>query len=255
VSLAFGDGQACAGGSDPSPLHFTGKMRDVESGLDEFPARYYSSVQGRWLSPDWSATPVAIPYALLDHPQTLNLYDYVGDDPTNHPDADGHVFLAEQSSQGATTQAKGGQPEDAVTVVVEQVKSDNPFGHVAIGINGETPVGLVPDSNSDAGKAATKEAINAAKGTPAPSTVPGHVENLAADRKAKATATIHVTKEQATAMRAAISEMRTHPQQYDPGYRNCTTFVEEVLRAGGINAPPDTTPGGLVTDLKQQYPQ
>lgn len=91
TSLAYGDGQATSGScGDPSPLHFTGKQRDSETGLDEFPARYYSSTQGRWLSPDWSPVPVAIPYADLHDPRTLNLYAYVGDDPTNHPDADGH---------------------------------------------------------------------------------------------------------------------------------------------------------------------
>src|SRR5713101_4937628 len=33
-------GGASCTGSDVSPLHFTGKMRDAETGLDEFPARY-----------------------------------------------------------------------------------------------------------------------------------------------------------------------------------------------------------------------
>jgi RHS repeat-associated protein len=76
-----------------SPLHFTGKMRDTETGLDDFPARYYSSIQGRWYSPDWASAQVPVPYADLHNPQTLNLYAYVGDDPTNHPDADGHFIL------------------------------------------------------------------------------------------------------------------------------------------------------------------
>ena len=31
------------------------------------------------------------PYAVLSNPQTLNLYDYIGSDPTNHADADGHA--------------------------------------------------------------------------------------------------------------------------------------------------------------------
>ncbi len=74
----------------PARCISTGKLRDAETGLDDFPARYYSSVQGRWYSPDWSPVPVAIPYVNLGDPRTLNLYAYVGDDPTNHPDADGH---------------------------------------------------------------------------------------------------------------------------------------------------------------------
>ena len=68
----------------------TGKERDAETGLDYFGARYLSSAQGRWMSPDWSAAPVAVPYADLSDPQTLNLYSYVRNNPLSHADADGH---------------------------------------------------------------------------------------------------------------------------------------------------------------------
>ncbi|MGH9615913.1 MAG: RHS repeat-associated core domain-containing protein, partial [Acidobacteriaceae bacterium] len=87
--LAFGDDQNCTG-SDPSPLHLTGKMRDTETGLDYFGARYYASNAGRWMLPDWSAVPEPVPYADLSNPQTLNLYTYVGNNPINGIDADGH---------------------------------------------------------------------------------------------------------------------------------------------------------------------
>ena len=33
-NLPFGDDQSCVGSLDPSPLHFTGKQRDTETGLD-----------------------------------------------------------------------------------------------------------------------------------------------------------------------------------------------------------------------------
>ncbi len=69
---------------------FTGKERDTESGLDYFGARYYANPMGRWLSPDWSATPQAVPYADLTDPQTLNLYGYVRGNPLNRADIDGH---------------------------------------------------------------------------------------------------------------------------------------------------------------------
>lgn len=55
-------------------LEFTGKERDSETGLDYFGARYFSAAQGRWTTPDWSATPQAVPYADFSDPQTLNLY-------------------------------------------------------------------------------------------------------------------------------------------------------------------------------------
>jgi hypothetical protein len=34
-------------------MKFTGKERDAESGLDYFGARYMSSAQGRFTTPDW----------------------------------------------------------------------------------------------------------------------------------------------------------------------------------------------------------
>jgi RHS repeat-associated protein len=69
---------------------FTGKVRDGETGLDFFGARYLSSAQGRWMIPDWSAKPVPIPYADLSDPQSLNLYEYVHNNPLNKADRDGH---------------------------------------------------------------------------------------------------------------------------------------------------------------------
>ena len=60
---------------------FTGKERDSESGLDNFGARYDSSSIGRFMSPDWSANPEAVPYSQLDNPQSLNLYGYVNNNP------------------------------------------------------------------------------------------------------------------------------------------------------------------------------
>jgi RHS repeat-associated protein len=40
---------------------FTGKERDAESGLDNFGARYYGSSVGRFMTPDWAATPIDVP--------------------------------------------------------------------------------------------------------------------------------------------------------------------------------------------------
>ena len=69
---------------------FTGKERDTESGNDYFGARYYASTMGRWMSPDWAKNVQAIPYADFTHPQTLNLYLYMGNNPLGGADADGH---------------------------------------------------------------------------------------------------------------------------------------------------------------------
>jgi RHS repeat-associated protein len=76
--------------NDSNHYKFTSKERDGESGLDYFGARYYSSGLGRWVSADWSATPVPVPYADFGDPQTLNQYSYVRNAPTVKIDADGH---------------------------------------------------------------------------------------------------------------------------------------------------------------------
>ncbi|HWZ44032.1 MAG TPA: RHS repeat-associated core domain-containing protein, partial [Candidatus Saccharimonadales bacterium] len=76
--------------ADSNHYKFTGKERDSETGLDYFGARYYSNVLGRFITPDWSAVPVAVPYADLTDPQSLNQYSYVRNIPTVNADADGH---------------------------------------------------------------------------------------------------------------------------------------------------------------------
>lgn len=71
---------------------YTGKERDAESGNDYFGARYYASTMGRMMSPDWSAKAEPVPYAKLDDPQTLNLYEYGRNNPLSNVDPDGHDF-------------------------------------------------------------------------------------------------------------------------------------------------------------------
>jgi len=81
---------------------FTGKERDAESGLDYFGARYYASNMGRWMSPDWSAKPWAVPYADLTNPQTLNLYGYMQNNPLGGVDQDGHCDWCQKLWNGVT---------------------------------------------------------------------------------------------------------------------------------------------------------
>ena len=54
TSLPWGDNLQCTG-TEESPLHFTGKERDTESGLDNFEARYMFPASGASLRPtSWS---------------------------------------------------------------------------------------------------------------------------------------------------------------------------------------------------------
>lgn len=88
------------GGIDATAMRykFTGKERDAESGLDYFGARYYGSSTGRFMSPDWSEEPEAIPYASLANPQSLNLYSYVKNNPLRQADPDGHCCVEEEEA-------------------------------------------------------------------------------------------------------------------------------------------------------------
>jgi len=47
---------------------------------------------GRFMSPDWSSSPDAVPYAQLGNPQSLNLYAYVGNNPLRRADPNGHFW-------------------------------------------------------------------------------------------------------------------------------------------------------------------
>ena len=98
-SLPFGDSFNCSGpGPDATELHFTGKERDTESGLDYFGARYYASNMGRFMSPDYSDGPDPVPFGDLANPQSLDLYSYVGNNPVDGVDDDGHLSCFGQSS-------------------------------------------------------------------------------------------------------------------------------------------------------------
>ncbi len=85
----------------PQNYKFTSKERDTESNLDNFGARYYASMTGRFMTPDWDLKPIAVPYAKFGDPQTLNLYAYVENSPLNRIDADGHD--GQDNSSGASS--------------------------------------------------------------------------------------------------------------------------------------------------------
>ena len=86
----------CSGSGVSQNYKFNGKERDAESCaagscLDNFGARYDASALGRFMTPDWDAKPVTIPYAKFGDPQSLNLYSYVSNEPVNRADLNGHV--------------------------------------------------------------------------------------------------------------------------------------------------------------------
>jgi RHS repeat-associated protein len=74
--------------SGSTDLNFTSMAQDVvatNAGIYDFPARKYSPVQGRWLSPD--AGQLNLKYLL--NPQKWNKYSYTINDPLKHFDPNG----------------------------------------------------------------------------------------------------------------------------------------------------------------------
>jgi RHS repeat-associated protein len=86
---SFGDALICSpitsNAADATEIHFTGKERDNELGLDYFGARYYASSMGRFMSPDPSGLYFANPF----NPQSLNLYNYGLNNPLINTDPTG----------------------------------------------------------------------------------------------------------------------------------------------------------------------
>ncbi|MCA2970042.1 MAG: hypothetical protein INH43_16120 [Acidobacteriaceae bacterium] len=102
------NGQGPKYGNFENVKRFTGKERDAETGLDYFGARYMSSAQGRFTSPD---------EPLFDQhqgdPQSWNLYSYVRNNPLQFIDPSGRACVnldnGTQGDDGKGTACAGAQ--------------------------------------------------------------------------------------------------------------------------------------------------
>ncbi|MEK6300230.1 MAG: RHS repeat-associated core domain-containing protein [Acidobacteriota bacterium] len=142
------------GGIDGVRQKFTQKERDNESGLDYFLARYYSSAQGRFTSPDefvggpdelfdFSGAASSNPtfYADLTDPQSLNKYQYCYNNPLLYIDPDGHQGIKkwiQDTLRGAaaTFNADNGLPAPSG----DQTTTGRTIGHLAAITQGVTEV-------------------------------------------------------------------------------------------------------------------
>ena len=84
--------------------------------MDDFGARYFNSLTGRFQSPDWANKAEPVPYAKLDNPQTLNLYVYVANSPESSADLDGH-----RRSELADIARRGGRGGDMIPISLHSV--------------------------------------------------------------------------------------------------------------------------------------
>jgi len=114
-SLPFGDmpqtvsdPNAISGANDATPLHFTGKERDTESGNDYFGARYYASSMGRFMSPD----PSGLYFANPTNPQSLNLYAYAYNNPLINIDPSGMECVWDNGSYDSADDRDTGEGDN-----------------------------------------------------------------------------------------------------------------------------------------------
>jgi RHS repeat-associated protein len=87
IPAGYAGRSAPFGNTDYVNPKFTGQMRDQETGLDFFNARYFGPALGRFTSPD-----PANAGADLTNPQSWNGYSYVRNNPLNSADPSGLVM-------------------------------------------------------------------------------------------------------------------------------------------------------------------
>ncbi len=98
-TLPFGTGATCAAGDTEC---FTSYERSKAVGLDYAENRSYHFSHGRFIQPD----PIGMMAVRLGDPQSLNLYAYAGNDPTNRADPTG----LDEEEGGEFEGGMGGDP-------------------------------------------------------------------------------------------------------------------------------------------------
>ncbi|HEX9222603.1 MAG TPA: RHS repeat-associated core domain-containing protein [Candidatus Acidoferrales bacterium] len=207
--------------SSGNTYKFTSKERDSESGLDDFGARYYSSALGRFVSSDWSAIPVPVPYAKFLDPQTLNLYTYVRNLPTTSTDLDGHMLVGFTESGapfGPGTPPNSGMEFGSGSGGSEE-KSDP-----LLALSALLALGTPADP-----EVALQEAQQQPQQQSQPTSGEGSQPNL--DRRAAIAA-------------AAQAHDGDTSMPYTPGHPTCNLFLQKVVAESGAPKPEVTKADG-----------
>ncbi len=171
------------------------------------------------------------------------------------------------TTNGTNTTSASYEQNTTLNVGWYQNTALNPFGHIALGIGNNTPVGLNPRSDTNylfhvltdfAGScAANGNCYSAPLDALSRATVPG-----ATLPQVGATATqnvpISITGMQATLIQNAINQSTQSPPPYSvfgpaPAC-DCGTWAQGAMAAGGVQSgPPAPIPQGLIKQLSQIY--
>jgi len=122
-----------------------------------------------------------------------------------------------------------------VTVTLYVGQNGNVFNHVGVGVNSTTTYGFT-----------THDPL-----APLGVTVPGYV--VPDTSPILRTITIPTSPQQDAVMQSVITSSVGVPRPYNVFSNNCAAFVQDVLRAGGIQVPNTIFPNQLMRYLRQAY--
>jgi RHS repeat-associated protein len=247
--------------NDSNHYKFTGKERDSETGLDYFGARYYANSLGRFVTSDWSSTPVPVPYADLHDPQSLNQYTYVRNIPTSTMDPDGHCCWDELRFLGQELVGVGKQLVNTATSSINAftVANTNDWKRGPAFSQGPVPP-QIPQLQADnlpqaVGMGVTMGATFVApfaKGAAVPSTAEQlqAAANRAAQNVGSGSGAVHGTKVH-TAFEAEVQGLRNSQLSTEQSYLNgepVTRGTPGSVRVDVVEGPVDNPTA--VYDLK-----
>lgn len=126
-------------------------------------------------------------------------------------------------------------------VTINLYPGAGPFGHIGAGINTSQTVGLYP--------APTANPVALAMGL----NVDGFVHPDLRQPQPGQTITIHTSPDQDEAMLSVINQALARAPRYNLLQYNCSLFVQDVLRAGGLQVPNTRFPRELMIYLQGTY--
>jgi len=208
-------GRTTATGTTANRFQFAGREDDGSTGLYYYRWRYFSPGLHRFLSED--------PIGLIGG---VNLYRYVRNNPVAFTDPLG---LAE------------------LTVTTYTGIGGNVFGHIGVGVNVQNPdetMGFHP--------------LPGQAGTLAGDPVDGVIvadRYFPRRRVVEQTITIHTDPQYDKDIEEVVRRWQQETPQWILRRRNCTAFVFEVLKAGGVKNLPNTLfPRNLMRHLQATTP-